>query len=173
MRLLTLALLLTALSVPSAAQTVELPNQWAGAGVFFNQYASPQINGTAAYAKRIVGKGTYSFSAVNFLSYQKSPFQLMTTCESGVAQYLTKFGVFHIYALGTLGVAATSEPALLTAPDAEPEGGGTKIGMSFTGGTLAFARFENGMTLGPVLRISRQTISGNQWAAGLMVGWGE
>lgn len=139
-----------------------LPNQWAGAGVFFNQYASPQLNGTAAYAKCIIeGAGLYSFTAVNFLSYQTEPFRVMTTVETGVAKHITRFGAFEVFALGTIGPAFTANED------------GTTTGAVFTGGGFAFTRLKNNWTIGPVLRVTKPTISDTQWAIGLMVGWGE
>ena len=164
MKPLTTVLLCLALAVPAAAQTATeptLPNQWAGAGVFFNQYASPQINGTAAYAKKILGSGTYSFNAVNFLSYETQPFRVMTTVETGIAQRVTRFGVFEVFALGTLGPATAGNED------------GTKLGVAFTGGGFAFAGLGKGWTIGPVLRFVKPTISDTQWSLGLMLGWGE
>jgi len=164
MKPLTTVLLCLALAVPAAAQTATepaLPNQWAGAGVFFNQYASPQINGTAAYAKKILGSGTYNFNAVNFLSYEKQPFRVMTTVETGIAQRVTRFGAFEVFALGTTGPAFTANED------------GTTTGAVFTGGGFAFTRLKNNWTIGPVLRVTKPTISDTQWAIGLMVGWGE
>jgi hypothetical protein len=176
-KLLTLSLLILALALSCPAQTATpLPDQWAGAGVFFNQYAAPQINGTLAYAKRVMGGGTYSFTAVNFLSYSTNPFRVMTSTETGIAQHLTTFGPFEVQVLGTLGPAFAADPATQqVAPDGTTTvtSGGTKVGLSLTGGGFAFARLKNGWTIGPVLRVTKPTISDTQWSIGLMIGWGK
>lgn len=140
------------------------PQQFAGAGVSFNQYASPQINGLLVYAKRLTANDhpTYSFSAVNLLSVQRTPaFRLMTTTETGVAQHLTKFGPFQVYGIGTAGFAASG--------DAE----GTASGYVLTGGGLALAGLKNGWKVGPYLRVIKSSLSDRQWAVGAMIGWGE
>jgi hypothetical protein len=137
------------------------PEQFVGTGVAWNQFASPQINGMAVYAKRILGetRPTYSFSAVNFVSADARPFRLMTTTETGVAQYLTAFGPFAVYGIGTAGLAAGGTD------------GGTSTGAVFTGGGLALAGVGKGWRLGPYFRIIKSTISDRQWAFGLMLGW--
>ncbi len=162
--MILLALLLAALmilvAIPSKA---ELPDQWAGIGMSFNQYAAPNINGVAAYARKLTSNSrpTYSFSAVNFLSVERSPFRVLTTTETGLAQYLTKFGPFSVFGLGTAGLA--------TAGSAD----GTSAGATFTGGGFAVAGVGRGVTIGPMLRIIKPAISERQWAAGLMIGWGK
>jgi hypothetical protein len=141
----------------------ESPAQWAGAGATFNQYSAPQINGILVYAKRLTDNNypTYSFSSVNILSMEKSPFRVMTTVETGVSQFVTKFGPFNVYGLGTMGMAASGNV------------GGTETGVVFSGGGLALAKLGRGWSIGPVLRVIKPAISDRQWAAGLMVGWGQ
>ncbi len=147
--------------LPGVSQ--EFPQQWAAAGATFNQYAAPQINGLAVYAHRLTSNEhpMYSFSVINILSVQRSPFRVMTTTETGVAQYLTTFGAFRVYGIGTLGLATAGS------------GDGTNTGMVFTGGGLAQASIGKGWTVGPLVRIVKPTIGDRQWAAGLVIGWGK
>jgi hypothetical protein len=154
---LSLALLLTL----SAA--AESPQQWAGVSLNFNQYAAPQVNGTAAYARRLTDNGhpTYSFSAINFLSVQKSPFRVATTTETGIAQYVTKFGAFSIFGLGTAGLSTVGSAD------------GTATGGSFSGGGMAQAGIGHGVTIGVMFRAVKPSISETQYPVGLVIGWGK
>ena len=139
------------------------PDQFAGAGMSFNQYAAPQINGLLVYAKRIVGADypTYSFSAVNILSATRVPFKLMTTTETGIAQSVGQFGPFSVYGVGTAGLSTAGET------------GGTGTGYVLTGGGLALAPIRGGWRAGPYLRIIKSSLTDRQWAVGLMLGWGK
>lgn len=164
-------LLLTFLALPVTGQPSPNPanpepagpSQWAGAGASWNQFASPQINGMLAYAKRLTSNAypTYSFTVINILSVQRQPFRVMTTTETGVAQKATSFGPFAIYGLGTMGLA--------TAGTEE----GTSTGMVFGGGGMALAGIGKGWTVGPLIRIIKPTIGDRQWAVGVMMGWGQ
>lgn len=135
------------------------PQQFVAAGVSWNQFASPQINGLLVYAKRLTSNNfpTYSYSAVNLLSVSRSPFRLLTTVETGVAQHLTTFGPFRIYGVGMAGLAAAD----------------TNSGYVVSGGGLALAGIGKGWRVGPYLRVLKSSLSERQWAAGVMVGWGE
>jgi hypothetical protein len=157
----TFLLIATCLFVAVSA-CAESPQQWAGAGASFNQYAAPQTNGIMAYARRITGDEhpTYSFSAVNLLSVERQPFRLLTTTETGIAQHVTKFGVFDVYGLGMVGLAAAGNAD------------GTSSGAVFSGGGLALAGIGRGWTVGPMVRIIKPTISERQWSIGMIVGWG-
>lgn len=156
------SLLIFALALACQAQT-ETPTQWAGAGATFNQYAAPQINGVVAYARRLTSNPypTYSFSAVNILSVQRQPFRVMTTTETGIAQYATKFGPFSVYGLGTVGLAAAGNSD------------GTTTGAVFSGGGMAVAGIGKGWTVGPLVRVIKPTIGDKQFAVGLLIGWGK
>jgi hypothetical protein len=139
------------------------PRQFAGAGASWNQFSSPQINGLLVYAHRLTGNEypTYSFSAINLLSVSRNPFKLLTTTETGVAQYLTKFGPFSVYGLGTAGMAAVGTAE------------GTSTGYVLGTGALALAGFKGGWKVGPYLRVIKSSLAERQWAVGVMVGWGE
>lgn len=163
-RLIGIVLLLVTLAAPLAAQAVPestLPSQWAGVSVYYNQFAAPQINGAMTYAKKILTAKTYLWNSINFLSYDRNPFRVMTAPETGLAQHLTDFGPFSVFVLGQAGIAVTGEES------------GTKTGMTLTTGGFAFAGFRNGVTIGPVLRITKPTISDTQWSLGLCIGWGK
>jgi hypothetical protein len=159
--LVSICVLVLVLATAAFAQEAP-PEQFAGTGVAWNQFASPQINGMAVFAKRIAGdsRPMYSFSAVNFVSAQARPFRLLTTTETGIAQYLTAFGPFAVYGIGTTGLAAGGTDS------------GTSTGAVFSGGGLALAGIGKGWRLGPYFRVIKPTISDRQWAAGLMLGWG-
>ena len=141
------------------------PAQWAGATVNWNQFAAPQINGGVLYAVRITDNNhpTYSFSMVDFLSIQKSPFQVVTTTETGIAQHIQKFGRFDIFGLGTMGPSFTATPT------------GTQVGTALSGGGFAMTKIRGGWTGGLVLKIIRPTMSDGktQWSVGLIGGWGK
>jgi hypothetical protein len=140
-----------------------LSQQWAGAGVSYNQFAAPQLNAFVAYAHRILtgAHPTYSFSAVNFVSAQTRPFRVLTTTETGVAQHVIRFGRFDVFGVGTLGLAAAGSTE------------GTNLGAAFGAGGLALTRIKGGWTAGPLVRVFKTALSGSQWSAGLVVGWGQ
>jgi len=153
------AVSLVLLVLPSSLRA-EPPGQWFGAGVQFNQYASPQVNGVLAYAKKVAGneKPTYSYTAVNFLSVQKSPFRVMTTTETGIAQWVTRFRKMDFFALGTAGLAASGSS------------GGTNTGYSVSGGIIGQTAIRKGVTIGPYYRVTKSSLSEVQHAVGLMIG---
>ena len=159
MRVFKLFLIIFALSVVAFADS--LPDQWAGVTVYYNQFASPQVNGAVTYAKRILTNGTYSYNSVHILSVQKNPWRAMTETETGIAQHITKFGPFDVFGLGQIGVATSGSED------------GTKVGPSFSAGGFAFAGVGRGVTLGPTLRLTKSTIGDRQWALGLTLGWGK
>ncbi len=150
-------------AILAAFAHAESPAQWAGVGTSFNQYAAPQINGIAAYARRVTNNEhpTYSFSAINFLSVERSPFRVMTTTETGIAQHVTKFGPFAVYGIGMVGMASAGGSD------------GTSTGAVFSGGGLALAGLGRGWTIGPLVRVIKPTISERQWALGIVIGWGQ
>lgn len=168
----TLILILAA-CLCAAAQTAELPQQWAGAGITYNQFATPQINGLAAYARRLAEgtPKTYLFNSINVLNAYFEDvavngktvraFRLVTAAETGIAQHVLRFGRFDVFGVGQLGVAAAGNAA------------GTDVGMALTGGGLALANIGKGWSIGPVLRITRTGLAETQWSAGLIVGWGK
>lgn len=162
MRNIAVALFLAALLALSAAAQTETPQQWAGVGVTWNQYAAPQTNGILAYARRITSNEhpTYSFSTINILSVQRAPFRVMTTTETGIAQHAGTFGPFQVYGIGTIGLATAGSAS------------GTATGATFSGGGLALASIGRGWSLGPLVRVIKPTISERQWAAGICIGWG-
>jgi hypothetical protein len=140
------------------------PAQWAGAGLQWNQEASPQISGMAVFARRIIGEShpTYSFSLININSVKINswkPFDahVQVSTETGLAQHIMRFGVFDVYALGTLGMTST----------------GVNTGFSYSGGGTAQAGLGKGWSLGPSLRVFKSAIAGPGYAAGILGGWGK
>lgn len=167
--------------VVALAAHAEQPSQWAGAGAFFNQDNSPQISGMLAYAKQVAslaGRPSYSFTRVNITSITRADwsqpvwvmnYRVMTSVETGLAQYLTTFGKFQVYTFATAGPAFAGEDT------------GTSVGTMLGTGAFAFAGIKRGWTIGPVLSISKPFISEAnnpgagrvQWAVGMVIGWGE
>jgi hypothetical protein len=161
-------LILLTVSILAAAQTPtdlgrSLSQQWAGAGLSYNQFAAPQLNGFVVYARRIVSgtHPTYSFSAIDFVSVRVQPFQVATTTETGVAQHVIRFGKFDVFGIGTLGLAAAGTT------------NGTNIGGAFGAGGLALTQIKGGWSIGPLVRIFKSALSERQWSAGLILGWGQ
>lgn len=139
------------------------PQQWAGAGLGWNQYAAPQINGLAAYARQLAGgeHPTYSFTLLNVASVSMRPFRVMTSEETGIAQHALRFGRFDVYGLGTAGISQAG------AAD------GSSAGFVFGGGGLAMAPIGRGWTAGPYVRVFKSALADRQWQIGLLVGWGK
>ena len=162
-KLSSVTALLVLLTIGLAAQPANLPNSWVGAGVTWNQYASPQVSGVAVYAHKLAGTNypTYSWTAIDFISLKTSPFTLATTTETGIGQYITSFGAFDLYGIGAAGITTSAS------------GDGTTVGSAFSGGGMAVAKLGKGWTVSPVVRIIRPANSGNQWAVGLIIGWGK
>jgi hypothetical protein len=139
------------------------PDQAVFAGVGWNQFAAPQVNGVMAYAKKLFegDHPTYSYTAVYIQSIRKNPFQVGTSTETGAAQHITRFGPFDVYGLGTLGLTTSGT------------GDGTTSGFSYSGGGLAQAGIGKGVTIGPMLRFMDSTITEKQWALWVVIGWGK
>ena len=152
-------LLLILFSLPLFAQ---MPNQWVGASINFDQYSENKITGSVVYAKQISSNDhpIYSYNAVNLLSIQKNPFRLMTNPESGLAIHVAKFANFEIFALGSAGVSLAGN------------NDGTNIGFSGSGGGFAQTKLKGNWTIGPIVRVSKTTISEIQWSVGVIIGLG-
>jgi hypothetical protein len=156
MKLITLGLFTALTAFP------QFPNQWIGANVNFDQYSENKVTGSLAYAKQI-SSGThpiYSYNAVNLVSVQKNPFRLMTNPESGLAIHVATFSNFQVFALGSAGVALSGN------------NDGTNAGFSGSGGGFAQTKLKGNWTIGPIVRISKSTISEIQWSIGLVIGLG-
>lgn len=150
-------LLIFLLSLPLLAQ---LPNQWVGANINFDQYSANKVTGSLAYARQVSSGAhpIYSYNAINLVSIQKEPFRLMTNPESGLAIHITKFSMFEVFALGSAGVALAGNSD------------GTNAGFSGSGGGFAQTKIKGNWTIGPIVRVSKTTISEIQWSVGLVIG---
>ena len=155
MKLLSLGLL-TAASIYA-----QFPNQWAGVNVNFDQYSQNKITGSVAYAKRITDSAhpIYSYNSINLLSVQKNPFRLMTTPESGLAIHVGTFNMFEVFILGAAGVSMAGDT------------NGTNVGFAGSGGGFAQTKLSGNVTIGPIFRVSKTTISDTQWSVGIVLGY--
>ena len=151
-----------ALLLSAVLQAQNPPADVVGASAHWNQFASPQVGGLLFYAHRIFNDAspTYSFSAVEFISVQKSPFRVGTLLQSGVAQYIKAVGPWRIYGLGMAGAVTSA-----TSTD-------STVGFAGSYGTVAFAPVGKGWALGPYLLITEQKTGDRQWAAGVILSWG-
>jgi hypothetical protein len=107
------------------AQAPAPPDNWAGAGAAYNQAASPQVSGWAAYATLLSAKGPiYSFTEYQIVSVKTKPWTVGTAVTTGVATplktgALTKGAwTWTLFGVATGGVSA----------------GGSSASGAFTGG---------------------------------------
>jgi hypothetical protein len=64
----------------------QAPENWAGAGSAYNQFAQPQVSGWAAFATKLSDKGPiYSFTEYTLTSARTKPFTAQTSTTTGVA----------------------------------------------------------------------------------------
>lgn len=156
-------------------------NQWAGAGLYWNQDNSPQINGALAYAKRVTvvgGHPGYSFTRVNIWSitradpnssYWTTNYRVATSTETGWAQHITDFGRFSVF--GTF----TGGPMFSGSDD------GTTVGAALSTGGFAMTSLGRGWTGGIALTFLKPMVNETNnpgaskwsWSIGFIGGWGE
>jgi hypothetical protein len=134
-----------------------MPNDYVAAGVSWNQYASPQINGNLLYGKKLTDANTYSFSFVDVVSKSLKPFTVTTAISSGLAQYLKTIGPARCFVVTTVGVAA----------------GGDNVGYVWTGGGAFAIPIGRGFSLMPNVRVLKSSLSEWQGIYGLMIGFGK
>lgn len=139
------------------------PSDYVAAGVHWNQFASPQIGGLAAYGHKIAGDTapTYSFTAIEFLSVQARPFRVGTLTQTGVAQYLKSIADFQIYGLAMAGALTSASTT------------GTNVGFAGSTGGLATRAIGKGWSVGPYLLFTQPTNADRQWAIGVIIGFGK
>jgi hypothetical protein len=95
-----------------AQQNTQRPESSAmllGAGINWNQYASPQLSGNIFFAQKIAennGFPTYSFNLLDVVSKTKNPFTVAVSITPGLAQQVFKFNGMGYFVLGTVGVSA-------------------------------------------------------------------
>ncbi len=144
------------------------PVQWAGVGVLYNNGVG--FNGLGAYAHRLTGNSrpTYSFTMVRITGMEGNPFapsggtpfKLLTTQETGLAQYIGVFGPATIFGFTTIGLSQTSNET------------GIVAGNSLSAGGFASIKIIKGWTANPFISWNKTSLAGNQWAIGSMFGWG-
>ncbi len=145
------------------------PVQWAGVGILYNNGVG--FNGLGAYAHRLTGNSrpTYSFTMVRITGMEGNPFQpksdppfkLLTTQETGLAQYIGVFGPATIFGFTTIGLSQTSNET------------GIVAGNSLSAGGFASITIWKGWTANPFVSWNKTSLAGNQWAIGSMFGWGK
>jgi hypothetical protein len=154
--LLTGALVAQTVTLPTIKVPV-LPEDFVAAGLAWNQYASPQINGWTTYARSIkASAGLYSFTTYDITSVKANPFTIQTSARTGAALYLRSIGPIHIFGLGDVGMAAS----------------GQSIGSAFSGGGVVAVQLGKGWTVLGVARVLKTALSDQQTIYGLGVGWG-
>jgi hypothetical protein len=158
-RLILSLLFLAAFAWPQAAPAPSfLPDQFAAAGLAWNQYAAPQINGWASYAASISkANGVYSFTTYDVTSVTRQPFSVQTSVRTGLALYMRSFGPFHIFGLADVGVAAA----------------GGSVGGSASGGGMIALPLGKGWTLLAPVRVLKTALSDRQLIFELGFGWGK
>jgi hypothetical protein len=87
-----------------------LPQNWIGAGMAFNQSASPQINGWASYATLLSRSGqVYSFSTYDVTPIKVAgKYTVQTSTRTGFALVVRTLGPITILGMADAGVAASS-----------------------------------------------------------------
>lgn len=160
MKAVQISVITALLALPAFAQH---PSDWVAAGVAYNQYASPQINGIAVYAHKIGGDdhAVYSFTSISFISTSSKPYRVSTVTETGVAPLVRTIGRISVYGIATGGVATSAVPD------------GTNVAAAFSGGGLAQITIGSGWTVGPYVRVLKATDADRQVAVGLLIGWGK
>lgn len=170
---ITTASLLVLFSLAACAQAIgndtgyTTPDQVITGGAFFDQAASPQIQGLVSYAKHVSGS-IYSYNSVRLTSIQiqkvagqKLPnVQVQSQTETGVCTYAAPVLGFAVSGCVSAGMAAAAGQS------AGPSASGTVVG-------LKSAKWKNvvwGFDAGP----SYSAIAHNapSWFFGLRLGWG-
>jgi hypothetical protein len=138
------------------APTANLPEDFVAAGVGWNQYAIPQINGWASYARRI-SSGMYSFTTYDVTSIRTRPFTAQTSTRTGIAMWLRSIGPVQIFGLGDAGAAIS----------------GSNIGGAFSGGgVIGIPLGGSGFRLVLGARVLKTSLSEMQTIYEAGFGWG-
>ena len=151
-------LFLACLLAPPPARAEEGPEDFAAAGMGWNQYASPQLNGNLLYAHRAgADDSLYSFTFVDAVSKSWQPFETATSITTGLAQKFLAVGRVKVYATTGVGIMA----------------GGTNVGYSWTSGGAASIPLKKGWALLPNIRVIKSSLTDFQWIGGCLIGWGK
>lgn len=167
MKRLVIAVALVLLCAALAAGQ-DPPKQEAGGGLLYDNGAG--ANGMVYYAHAIAGNQTptYWFTLVRITGMEgnpfvqgATPFKLLTTQETGVAQYIKRFWRTSIYGLGTFGSSQTSND------------GGLVVGNSISAGGLAAVPLGKGWSAKLIVAWNKPSLAEHRFTAGLAFGWGE
>jgi hypothetical protein len=87
-----------------------LAQNWIGAGMAWNQSATPQLNGWASYATLLSRSGqVYSFSTYDVTPIQVAgKYTVQTSTRTGLAVIVRTLGPITILGMADAGVSATS-----------------------------------------------------------------
>jgi len=143
------------MTIPAVCQEV-MPTDYVAAGLSWNQYAAPQINGNLLYAHKITDANTYSFSFVDVISKCRRPFTVTTAVSTGLAQHIRTIGPARVFLVTTVGVAA----------------GGDNVGYIWTGGGAVAFPIGKSFTILPNVRVLKSSLSDVQYIGGIMIGFG-
>jgi hypothetical protein len=151
--------LLALLAVSAIAQNEPTHNNFAAAGVSYNQGATPSIAGTGLYARRISEAGTYAFTAVDALPTTLRPVTVTTQFSTGIAQRIVTMGKVEVYIPTSAGISYS----------------GTNTGWAWTTGAMAVIPVGAVWRILPNVRMVKSSISageGYQLIGGVLFGWG-
>lgn len=152
-------LVVLVLALSSFAQS-NVSNIYA-AGVSYNNSASPQVAGTALYARLISdGSGTYAFSVFDALPQSTHPFTITSNVGAGIAQKLFNISGVSFYVPTSAGISFT----------------GANTGWQWNTGLLASIHLKNSWRVMPNVRVIKSSVSGGsgyQPVVGILIGWGQ
>jgi hypothetical protein len=156
----TLVVLILAMSALSFAQTDTSPTNLYAAGISYNAGASPAIAGTGLWAHKVADTGTYAFTAVDALPTSTKPLVVNTNFSAGVAQKVLTIGKVPIFIPTSAGISYN----------------GSNTGWAWTTGALASIRVKDKFRICPNVRLVKSSVSngeGYQPVVGILFGWGE
>lgn len=176
MKTLSIFLLLIAIAFPIAAQSptpsptpapspapaaAALPSNIYAAGLSYNSGASPEVAGTALYARLIAdGSGTYAFTVVDAVPISKSPFTVSTNFGAGIAQKVFTIGSMGVFVPTSAGVAYN----------------GSNTGWAWSTGAMLSIKLKGNFRVFPTVRVQKSSVSagsGYQPIGGILFGWGQ
>lgn len=157
----------TAPTAPAAS-----PSNIYAAGTSWNQSTSPQVAGTALYARLVNdGSGTYAFSVVDALPVVSTPgnatiangaakvYSVDTDISVGIAQQILTIHNVPIFVPTSAGVSFN----------------GSNTGWAWTTGAMAAFTIKGNWKVFPVIRVAKSSVGGEgyQPIIGIMFGWGQ
>jgi hypothetical protein len=124
-----------------------LPNNWAGAGIAYNQFSTPQIAGWASYLHLIsVPQAMYAGFSYDVTSATAHPFKIQTSTRLRVAMVVRQYQRLAIIGLGDAGMAVA----------------GSNLGGAFSGGGAAIYKLNDGYTVMLGARILKTSLGQSQ-----------